>query len=465
MMRVSIVFDEEDYITPSQEGLDDLLKMLAEVMTQERISGTFFIIGERFRCLRDRGRKDVLAAVARHDVGGHINLGSIHPTVTERMEQAGWADGCARMAAEELAGLEEMDAILGKPMTSLARHGGSFCPQLLAMMSQRKLPYVYSPAHLPKHHVTWYCNTLNFYDASSAFQEAYLSRAAFLEAEKRFFNIVTQYKDFDWCAVFHSHPCMIKTKWFWDSNYFKGRNPALAECRVPDFRAGFNLEEVRSNWEFHCARLRDNPDLRLGTISDFASEFGTQTESITPREIMELAAQAAETETPFWTDRFTAAEILDFFARSYLLRSQARPLDTLMRRPVLGPTRLPLSVPSVRWIESEALRRVALGIVTSVTMTGMLPARICCGAGTLGSSGEIGIGSALAALGQVLVKDKPSQSVETRPVAPYPNEGEERAAEVRAFKSWPCHRLDLDIDRVARLAALQSWTLKPAWPQ
>ena len=267
-MRVSIVFDEEDYITPAHDGLDDLLKMLAEVMTQEKVSGNFFIIGERARCLRDRGRKDVLEAIARHTVGSHVNMGSIHPTLTERMQGADWADGCARMAADELAGIEEMAAIIGKPMACLARHGGSFSPQLLAVLGRRNLPYVYSPARLPGHHITWYCNTLNFYGAMTAFQEAYLSHEAFLKAEKAFFEYVEQHQAYEWCAVFNSHPCMIKTKWFWDENYYKGLNPALEACVAPDFRADFNMEEARSNWAFHCARLRDNADIRLGNIDE-----------------------------------------------------------------------------------------------------------------------------------------------------------------------------------------------------
>ena len=142
-MRVTSVFDVEDYITPPEGGMDDLLKMLADVMTAEKVSGTFFLIGEKLRSLRDRNRTDVMAAIAMHDVGSHINMGSIHPTLTERMEKADWTDGAARMAAEELGAIDELSAILGAPLRSLARHGGSFSPQLLAMLGTRSLPYVY----------------------------------------------------------------------------------------------------------------------------------------------------------------------------------------------------------------------------------------------------------------------------------------------------------------------------------
>ena len=464
-MRVTILFDVEDYVTPPEGGLDDLLKMLADVMTEERVSGTFFLIGEKLRCLRDRGRRDVIEALAAHDVGSHINMGSIHPTVTERMEKADWADGLARMAADELAGIDELASILGRPLRSLARHGGSFCPQLVAALGERSLPYVYSPARLPGHNVTWYCNTLNFYEAIRHFQTAYLSREAFLEAEREFFSFVDEQRDYEWVAVFHSHPCMIKTKWFWDVNYDKGVYTSPEIWMIPDFRPNFSMETVRENWAFHCARLRENPDITLGTITNFAQEFGKQAESASAEEIVTLARKAAESDAPFWTDRFSAAEILDLLARSYLQQvTEGRAPESLPRRKVFGPSRMPLSTPTPRRLLPEALQRVARGIVTAVDAAGMLPSRIRCGEGTLGSFGEIGAGSAMAALGEALASGDLSMSVRPVPVGPYPPEGSEVAATVRKFKRWTCHRKDIDMSQVCLLAALQSWTLKPAWP-
>ena len=464
-MRVTIVFDVEDYVTPPEEGLDDLLKMLADVMTEERVSGSFFVIGEKLRSLRDRGRRDVIEALARHDCGSHVNMGSIHPTVTERAEGSGWADGLARMAADEIAGVDELSAILGRPMRSLARHGGSFCPQLLAALGARSLPHVYSPALLPGHQITWYCNTLNFAEALVVFQEAYLSREGFLQAERQFLSHVDEHPNDDWTGIFHSHPCRIKTLWFWDRNYFKGVNTPPEAWAVPDIRPDFSMEAVRQNWALHCSRLRENPDITLGTIADFAAEFAAQAASAEGPEIMALARMAAESDAPCRTDRFSAAEILDLLARAYLdWTASGRLPEALPRRNVLGPCRMPLAVPTARKLAPEAMRRAAQGIATAVDMTGMLPSRIGCGEGSVGSFGEIGPGSAMAALGLALTSGDPSAAAPTRPVAPYPSEGDDIAARVREYRRWACHRLDLDMSEVCRLAALQSWTLKPAWP-
>jgi hypothetical protein len=465
MIRISILFDEEDYITPAEHGLDDLLKTLADVMTEERVSGSFFVIGERLRCLRERGRQDVLEALAGHDIGSHTNMGSIHPTVTERMEHADWADGMARMAADELAGIDGMEAILGKPVRSLARHGGSYCPQLLAALGRRGLPYVYSPARLPGHHVTWFCNTLNFFECIGCFQEAYLSREAFLQAEKTFFEMFEAYKGYDWASVFNSHPCMIKTKEFWDLNYYGGANPAPGAWRVPEFRPDYDLNAVRENWAFHCRRLRGNPALKLGTIAEFAAEFGRQAEEASAAELAYLARRAAESEAPFFTDRFSAAEILDLLARWYLARVGGHDVQRLARRNVLGPAQMPLAVPTARQLDASALARTARGLVVAVDTAGMLPSRIRCGEGPVGTAGEIGLGTALAALGAALSAHGITGTVRTRIVAPYTKEAEELAACAREYsRGWPCHRPDLDPSVICRLTLLQSWTLKPAWP-
>ena len=87
--HVVVVFDVEDYTTPAKEGIDEIPKWLAEIMTEEGVTGTFFMIVEKARSLELRGRNDVIAAMAKHDIGSHTNRGSIHPTVTEQLEKAG----------------------------------------------------------------------------------------------------------------------------------------------------------------------------------------------------------------------------------------------------------------------------------------------------------------------------------------------------------------------------------------
>ena len=201
------------------------------------------------------------------------------------------------------------------------------------------------------------------------------------------------------------------------------------------------------------------------SFSQLAEEFGRQAASAGADEIRALAQRAADEEAPFWTDRFSAAEIVDFLARAYFHRARnGRLPESLPRRDVLGPTQMPLSVPTARRLAPEAMRRVARGIDTAIGLSGMTPSCIRCGEGTLGSMGEIGLGSAMAALGQALASDDAQRTADTRPIAPYPADGDDIADRARDFRNWNPHRRDLDMADIVRLTALQSWTLKPAWP-
>ena len=47
-------------------------------MTEEGVTGTFFVIGEKARMMEKRGRRDVIEAMSEHDIGSHTNYGSIH---------------------------------------------------------------------------------------------------------------------------------------------------------------------------------------------------------------------------------------------------------------------------------------------------------------------------------------------------------------------------------------------------
>ena len=464
-MRISISFDVEDYVSDESVGNDDLLKMLSDVMAEEKLAGSFFLIGEKLRCLRDRGRDDVLASLRQHQLGSHVNMGSIHPTLTERLSEADWADGMARLAADDVAALEEMSEVLGGEAFGFRRHGGSYGPQFIAALGRAGHHYANSPAELPNHHITWYCNAVNFAPALVGFQRHYFDRNEFLEREKEFYDIVEQYKDYDWIEVFHSHPYMIKMDASACENYYRGIYTPPDQWFKPGVRPEYDEDALRENWRWHCQRLREDPNIEVKTLQELTGEFGNQAESADWREIEALAQQAAEAEEPFWTDRFTAAEITDLLSRAYLhLRKAGKLPESLKRRDTLGPSQMPLSVPTARHLAPDALARAARGIEHAVRLTGAVPSRLHCCEGTLGSMGEVGLSTAMAALGEAVASKDAGRTVQTRPVAPFPSEGDAIAERAWDYRRWNPHRRDLDMANLLRHTRLQTWTLKPAWP-
>src|SRR5499425_859782 len=76
-VNVILWFDTEDYLLPAD---DDATKRLCELLTQRSIRATFKLVGEKARVLERRGRKDVIEALRRHDIGYHSDFHSVHPT-------------------------------------------------------------------------------------------------------------------------------------------------------------------------------------------------------------------------------------------------------------------------------------------------------------------------------------------------------------------------------------------------
>src|SRR6266403_482142 len=73
---VVLWFDTEDYIEPAA---DDAALRIANDLTGMGVRATFKVVGEKARVLESRGRKDVVHALAAHNIGYHSNFHSIQP--------------------------------------------------------------------------------------------------------------------------------------------------------------------------------------------------------------------------------------------------------------------------------------------------------------------------------------------------------------------------------------------------
>jgi hypothetical protein len=79
---------------------------------------------------------------------------------------------------------------------------------------------------------------------------------------------------------------------------------------------------------------------------------------------------------------------------------------------------------------------------------------------------QIGAGSLFALFSAVyldLEAGRPRPAYDILPFEPYPRTNERKIlAEVEGYRTWPVHKPDLDMSRIAELTRLQLWTLKPA---
>ncbi|MEO8523072.1 MAG: polysaccharide deacetylase family protein, partial [Acidobacteriota bacterium] len=123
---VTLWFDTEDYILPQD---DDATRRLAEMLTRLGVRATFKVVGEKARVLEQRGRRDVIAALAGHDIGYHSNTHSQQPTPAVYLQNAGWDEGRAEFRRRELAGVQDLKRIFGVTPVVYGQPGSSWAPQ------------------------------------------------------------------------------------------------------------------------------------------------------------------------------------------------------------------------------------------------------------------------------------------------------------------------------------------------
>jgi len=461
-MFLVVTFDVEDYITPESEGIDGIPKWLAEIMSEENVTGTFFVIGEKARSLEKRGRQDVIEAMARHDIGSHTNFGSIHPTLTEQLEKADWESGARQMLEQESAGFKELERIFGTNVTTLARHGGSYGPQLIWALGKMKAGFVGSPLNLPGKNVVWFCNALNFFGQYDGFDNAYYRDDLFEPVfEKLKAELPKLARTNEALSLFAGHPCKIRTEQFWDFNFYDGRNPAPSEWKTPELRPLESMKTAQKNFRRLVRYLKNRDDVELTTFRSLMNLYAYQKESITKKELREIAEKTLQKKTFLANEFFSPAESFAGFAKSIMdyQQNESLPRSVKTDRP-LGPWAMPISEPEISRVTLEEVSELAGKANRFIAQFGSLPSFLPV------RNLRIGTGSLFALFCAVyldLYSKNSSSSYEVPAFDPYPKTNEKEIIQrIKDYKSWPVHRRDLDMTNIVEMTKMQLWTLKPA---
>jgi peptidoglycan/xylan/chitin deacetylase (PgdA/CDA1 family) len=461
-MLLVVNFDVEDYTTPASEGIDDIPKWLAETMSEEGVTGTFYVIGEKARSLEARGRRDVIAAMARHDIGSHTNLGSIHPTVAEVLEKAGWEDGVAAMLEREAAGFRDLERIFGVPVVTMGRHGGSYGPQLVAALAKLGKGFSGSPAGLPGKTAAWFCNTLNFSFQYGGYDDVFYRDDLFEPAFERLKRELPELaRTHEAVSFFCGHPTKIRAGQFWDFNYYAGKNPSPAEWKMPPLRPPASMETARKNFRRLVRWLKSRDDIETTTFRSLMDIFGGQKETMTEAELGGIAEAALKSGALVPSEDFSPAEAFAGLAGSIAAceTTPVLPAEVKVVRP-LGPVEMPPREPAGSRLRLADVCRLAKLALVDIDRTGALPANLAVGKARLGTGSLFAL---FAAAYLDLRSGKPKAEYELVPFEPYPRTHERACVDlVQGFKSWPVHRPDLDMTKILEQTRLQLWTLKLA---
>ncbi|MDX2444123.1 MAG: polysaccharide deacetylase family protein [Bacteroidales bacterium] len=460
-----ICFDVEDYTSPESAGMDDIPKWLAEILTEEDITGSFFVIGEKARSMKKRGREDVIKAMAKHDIGSHTNYGSIHPTVTEILEKAAWNEGITTMLKNESAGFNDLEEIFGKRPNTLARHGGSYGPQLVASLSQLGAAFIYSPISLPEHNAIWFCNTLNFHGEGDFgfFDDTYhrddLFDPLFQELEEKIPELT---KGVEVVSFFANHPSKVRSIQFWDFNYYKGANPSPDEWKTPELRPLETMETAKKNFRRLVRYLKEQDDIELTTYGKLAEEFSIQKEKISKEKLQNIAFKVIESESIIIDNLYSPSEIFAALSTSLSnYEANGNLLQKIYIRRPFGPEEMPITEPEIKKVSIEQGLLLASQSNNFIDEQNQLPTELAI------NGNKIGTGSLLALFCNIyidLVINEEKRGYQVNNFQGYPNYNEEKILEeVMNCKYWPVHRDDLDLNSLVEMTKRQLWTLKPAY--
>lgn len=267
---VTLWFDTEDYILPQS---DDAAKRVAEMLTRLGIKATFKIVGEKARVLEQRGRKDVIAALKKHEIGYHSNYHSIHPTPAEYLQNADWDEGVAEFYRREISGVKDLQRIFGVMPSCYGQPGSSWGPQSHAALKQMGINvYLDDSTHVGiDGQPFYYGGILNIFNMRpnlcrmDLYGEGNVAKgkAQFLTAYENL-----KAKGGGTISIYY-HPCEWVHQEFWDGvNFSRGANPPRSEWKLPKTRTSEETEKAFRDFEEYVKFIKAQTGVRYVTANE-----------------------------------------------------------------------------------------------------------------------------------------------------------------------------------------------------
>ena len=465
---VTLWFDSEDYILPQD---DEATKRLAEMLTRLDVRATFKVVGEKARVLEQRGRRDVIAALSRHDIGYHSNTHSQQPTIAVYLQNAGWEDGRAEFVRREIQGVRDLQRIFGVTPVAYGQPGSAWAPQTYPALHDMGIGmYLDEADHVGiDDQPFFYGGMLNVFKMRSNLARMELSGGASLAAGKeRFTKSYEQLRRNGGGTIsIYYHPSEWVHAEFWDGvNFARGANPDRAEWKLPRTRPQAETERAFQDFEEYIRFIKAQPGARFVTATELMTIYrdAAASRSFRQEDLLRLARSAQQEITFQRFDGFalSAADAFSLLteATAAFIERKQWPADTQVM-PLYGPARayVPpnggVRASSFRW---AAFARAVRDTADFCRTAHRLPDEIWIGAESLSPADY------LATLAQTVESVMASGTVPTEVVR---RDGRYTADRYVADDSprlwgWVIFPEGFHAPRLMELARLQAWTLKPA---
>ncbi|HNS19246.1 MAG TPA: hypothetical protein PKH24_02045 [Sedimentisphaerales bacterium] len=290
---VTFWFDTEDFILPQA---DDAAMRLAEMFSSRGVQATFKIVGEKARVLEERGRDDVILALAKNDIAYHSTLHSVHPTPSEYSRDLGWHEGVSEFIRREGAGLETLQRVFGVNASCYGQPGGSWTPQSYGALRAFGIPlYLDETSHVNvNNRPFWYCGVLNILRLGDCVLRTGWADDEVKDACAKFDRVQEKLiREGGGIVSIYYHPCEFVHEQFWDGvNFSHGANPPRSEWKLPPMKSPEKQEQAFRAFETFLDHIVRRPGVRLVTAREIAALYPDRIYShlLTRSDIQTIAA-------------------------------------------------------------------------------------------------------------------------------------------------------------------------------
>jgi hypothetical protein len=478
VVNVILWFDTEDYLLPAD---DDATKRLCDILSERGIRATFKIVGEKARVLERRGRKDVITALQKHDIGYHSDFHSVHPTPTEYLAGCGWLDGIAEFTRREGDGAADVRRIFGVPTLSCyGQPGSSWGPQTLAALKPIGVAphdvacYVDEGSHVGiDNKPFWYCGALTVYHMGPNYTRMDLHDPSAVEpAKKKVSDIVArlQAEGGGLISIFY-HPCEWVHREFWDGvNFARGANPPREHWKPPPQRTTDETESAFKRFGEYVDHIRGIAGVKWVTATDLPLLYPDtiRTKGALEPDLNELAHRivtnsAAGLDVQRIGDRvYSVADQFELLTVAVNSLSSGKQLAFPVRvTGLFGPDSAPPETHSITNLNWLPFRDAVRDTLEFIETERRVPARVFVGADSVPPADFlVTLATAWTFHSQ---QDKlPEQRLTVGRDARILPERYVAKDTPGLFGGWVIHRAGFRAPKVMEMARLQAWTLKPA---
>ncbi|MBI4910570.1 MAG: hypothetical protein HY820_43555, partial [Acidobacteria bacterium] len=260
-------FDTEDYVEPSA---DDAALRLAEDLEALGIRATFKVVGEKARVLESRGRRDVIRALSRHDIGYHAENHSIPPSPSMYLKPLSLLEGADEFERKEGQGVEDIRRIFGVTPSCYGQPGSSWGPQSNIALRRFGIPvYMDDGSQVGYNNQPfWYMGILYVFNLGPNTMRADINNPAKLNEATAKFDAAVKSLRAQGGGIIQTyyHPTEFVATEFWDAvNFARGRYTAPSDYKRPNLRTKESAEQAHRILLDFVKHIQRTPGVRIIT--------------------------------------------------------------------------------------------------------------------------------------------------------------------------------------------------------